>query len=744
MYPLINQNLFDAKSLILLSSFLANLTVGIILLLKNSKIGKSVKYIAVSSILIALWLLSSMINHIATSEIVTTIFTRTSFAAAFLSLQFLIFFIQTYVKKEPSKIILFISSVFTGLILFTDLIIAKGTIYTNLKSEDVILGSYFFVWTIYVVVLLITLISEIVFAIKKLKGEALEKIKYFIAFLLTSVLIITLFNLVLPSFGTTAFIYIGQYATLIFAIGSSWIFQQEQIYSFKFSSASFLYLFVSGLLLFLISWGTQRIEQFVFKWDIVEPFEPKILFLGIALATIVAFFVNKAFISIKKFFYTVFKIRTTSISEIRNWLINKTNNEINVNKYSGQFILMLREAIYAKGVIFYIPDTEEIFRVGNTPELKQIAENYFVQKRIKTLQYSGTTKPTLVVPIRFNNKNDGIILIFTDSSQSFYSLEELLEIESISKLLTVALNRYLLYIKQVKFNADLKNVVRDATEELEDKVNLLEEARKKENDLLDIMGHELRTPATIAKLNSEMLEQYKEDIEGQRQTSYSTQLHRIRESIDTEIRLINTLLLSAKLEGNKLELNKEKVDVVNAIDMSIHGNEVKAKSKKLKINFKPAKNIITFALADKGRFQEITDNIIGNAIKYTEKGSVTINVSNVGDFILIDVIDTGRGIPKELLPKLGKKFYRVEQYIKDNEGAARDIVRPGGTGLGLFVVFGLVKAHGGEMRVESEVGKGSKFSFTIPIFRQDPNAIANKAVEKDLFVKMGLAKNNPI
>jgi Amt family ammonium transporter len=295
-----------------------------------------------------------------------------------------------------------------------------------------------------------------------------------------------------------------------------------------------------------------------------------------------------------------------------------------------------------------------------------------------------------------------------------------------------------------QFNSTLQTKVDIATTELKEKVELLEEARRKETDLMDIMGHELRTPATIAKLNSEMLEIYKSQLQAVQQEGYATKLHRIRESIDNEIRLINTLLLSAKLEGSKLELNKEEVDVINAITMSIHGNQLKADAKNLKVTFNvPTETEFPSALADKARFQEITDNLIGNAIKYTPSGSVTVNLTHDANMINFEVIDTGIGIKKELLPKLGRKFYRVEQYIKDGQGNdAHSIVRPGGTGLGLFVVFGLVKAHGGEIKVESEEGKGSKFSFSVPIFKETKASIkkANEHKELNVFKKMGLKK----
>lgn len=112
-------------------------------------------------------------------------------------------------------------------------------------------------------------------------------------------------------------------------------------------------------------------------------------------------------------------------------------------------------------------------------------------------------------------------------------------------------------------------------------------------------------------------------------------------------------------------------------------------------------------------------NIIDHTIETT---TITDNDSTANSkFVTIEVRDTGEGIPKDVIKQLGQKYKRVEQYIEvgaDDCKAKSDLklVRPGGTGLGLYVVYGLVKTHGGKIWVESEVGKGSSFFFTMPLY----------------------------
>jgi len=328
------------------------------------------------------------------------------------------------------------------------------------------------------------------------------------------------------------------------------------------------------------------------------------------------------------------------------------------------------------------------------------------------------------------------ILIGDKNESNSYSIQDIEYINSISSLTSVALQRSYLHIQVMQFNETLKDKVEQATADLREKIKELEEARKKENDLIDIMGHELRTPATVVKMNVDLLTNWlnkvKEQIlEPKNIDDFHHYTKRIKQSIDNEIKIINTLLASAKLEGNRLVLMKVPVNTINAIELGIEGQRENVEKKGLKLIFEKPKDADKFplAFADKGRFQEIVDNLISNATKYTDEGQIAITASHDKDYIKISVKDTGKGIAKNDISKLGKKFFRTNQYLNtDKEDSATQLVRPGGTGLGLFVVFGLVKAHGGEISVESELGKGSTFTFTIPIAHG-----ASEEVNKGLF-----------
>lgn len=265
------------------------------------------------------------------------------------------------------------------------------------------------------------------------------------------------------------------------------------------------------------------------------------------------------------------------------------------------------------------------------------------------------------------------------------------------------------------------SLVESVLEEIE-KRKLLQEQRRKERDMLDILGHELRTPMSIIKNYFYMVQKMlrprvKEILDEKELEKYTKYAENIDESIEREIKLINTLLNATHSDKQAVRLEREPVDIIDVVEDAMASQEKEAERKGVYLKFnKPAKDEeLPRVWADRVKMQEIMDNLVSNAVKYTNEGGVTITLEQGGSAVTVRVEDTGIGIPSEAIDNLGKKFYRVDQYIGDDESG--NLVRPGGTGLGLYVAFNLIKAHGGMVEVKSEVGQGSTFIFTVPIYR---------------------------
>ena len=262
----------------------------------------------------------------------------------------------------------------------------------------------------------------------------------------------------------------------------------------------------------------------------------------------------------------------------------------------------------------------------------------------------------------------------------------------------------------IEFNELLSLKVKQATSQLKVNNEKLKETLRFERDMFDIIGHELRTPLSIARNAIFLTNKYLnlKDFEPERARIYSaTALKHTQKEVD----LLNTLLTATKLENNKLELLPSKVNVVEVINNSLLEFKGTAREKELEIiKDIPAESIIWI---DKARLQEIIDNLIDNAIKYTDKGFVEIALKDLKTKVIFSVSDSGKGIPEKHIKSLGKKFYRVDNYV-NKVGGNVDIVRPGGTGLGLYITFSLIKAMNGKIEITSRTGKGSCFKVSLP------------------------------
>ncbi|MGC8572111.1 MAG: ATP-binding protein [Candidatus Micrarchaeia archaeon] len=221
------------------------------------------------------------------------------------------------------------------------------------------------------------------------------------------------------------------------------------------------------------------------------------------------------------------------------------------------------------------------------------------------------------------------------------------------------------------------------------------------------ISHELKTPLTNIKGYSKLL------YDGEFGTLTEEQKEYIKTTLDEADRLmliIQQVLDAAKLESKKIKLELKEVDLQNmANNPSIKALEESAKSKGLEFKWIVDYNVPKIT-ADPNRLIQIFVNLIGNAIKFTNKGSITVKIIRKSrKFVQCSVIDTGIGVSEEDKKKLfRKKFY---------EATKKGLVQQpnSGTGLGLTIAKDLVKLHGGKISFESELGKGSTFWFTLPI-----------------------------
>jgi signal transduction histidine kinase len=250
-------------------------------------------------------------------------------------------------------------------------------------------------------------------------------------------------------------------------------------------------------------------------------------------------------------------------------------------------------------------------------------------------------------------------------------------------------------VSVAKENADLVN-------ELKDNNLQLERANRLKSEFLASVSHELRTPMNaIIGYTKLMLD----GLDGDLSEQQTADLERVVQAADNLLGLINGLLDLAKIEAGKMELNIEEVDVPLVIDDVIELMRASADAKSLSLRAEVAAGLPT-AWADRARIRQVLVNLMANAVKFTEHGGVTVRASVVDGWITLAVADTGVGIPPEAQTYIFDEFRQVD---------ASTTRRYGGTGLGLAISKRLIALHGGRIWVDSSVGVGSTFLFTLPV-----------------------------
>ena len=239
-------------------------------------------------------------------------------------------------------------------------------------------------------------------------------------------------------------------------------------------------------------------------------------------------------------------------------------------------------------------------------------------------------------------------------------------------------------------------VLRDVTKE--------REIDSMKNEFVSMVSHELRTPLAAMRGATENL---LAGITGELNQVQNNCILLIGRNIERLSRLISDLLDISRIEAGKIQIIKQPVDIAALVNESLNFLKEIAKGKNISLTANCPEGIPQVE-ADSDRLIQVITNLVGNALKFTPNGGkITVDVSKKDDSLQIDVSDTGSGIPYQDLEKIFDKFYQVTRL--NNQAVIK------GTGLGLTIAKGIVEKHGGKIWVESEVGKGSKFSFTLPV-----------------------------
>jgi signal transduction histidine kinase len=243
-------------------------------------------------------------------------------------------------------------------------------------------------------------------------------------------------------------------------------------------------------------------------------------------------------------------------------------------------------------------------------------------------------------------------------------------------------------------------------QQLEARNRDVEKANRLKSEFLASMSHELRTPLHTIIGFSELLS---EEVEGTLSPKQKRFVGHILQDSRHLLELINEILDLSKIESGRLELQLASFQFSLCLDEVLGGILPQALAKQIRLENRNTFRQTLFA--DRLRVKEILYNLFSNAVKFTpEGGMVWVESAVEGDSLKIVVGDTGVGIPPEELESIFEKFYQVGSTTKGTRE---------GTGLGLPITRKLAELHGGQVSVESTPGKGSRFTFVIPLYRPE-------------------------
>jgi len=315
-----------------------------------------------------------------------------------------------------------------------------------------------------------------------------------------------------------------------------------------------------------------------------------------------------------------------------------------------------------------------------------------------TRQKAIGIKTSMVYPISYHGKAEGIMIFSMVKDFSEVAEDEKELIRGFTDVVGLAVQNSRLYTSVEQATEKL----RQTNEQLVKANEQMQELNKLKDEFVSLASHELRTPMTAIRGSlSTILEGYAGELSAE---SREFLVAAYNEN-DRLIRLVNNLLNISRIESGHFKFNYETVNV-NALMTEVVNNLTSAaKEKNISLVYK-TNSAVPNIMADGDKVKEVLVNLIGNAVKFTHKGGVTVALEQKGGTLVISIADTGSGIAKEDQELLFKKFSQIQgDYAKQT----------GGTGLGLYICKIIIEGLKGKIWLDSTLGKGSTFYFSLPI-----------------------------
>lgn len=307
-------------------------------------------------------------------------------------------------------------------------------------------------------------------------------------------------------------------------------------------------------------------------------------------------------------------------------------------------------------------------------------------------QNASGIKTSMLFPIVVQDKAIGVMIFSMIKSESEVDEDEKELIRGFTDIVGLAVQ-----------NAKLFSQLEKTTRELKTANQKLEILDKQKDEFVNVAAHELRAPMTAIKGYLSMI---MEGDAGDVPDEMSNYLSEVVNGNERLIRLVNNMLNVSRIEEGRMVFSMGDVNLNDVVRSVVKEYQGQAQEKNIQLSLATSEEARYTVTVDQDRIYEVVSNLISNAVKYTDAGSVSVKVTlQQNQYVRVEVIDTGPGMTQDELGKLFHKFYRAESNVGKQIG----------TGLGLYISKLLVEKFGGKIGVVSEKGKGSNFWFELPL-----------------------------
>ncbi len=717
--------------IILVFALLANVLLGLLVFLKNPKSVTNRRFLMLAAAF-CLWGGANYLSVHSSPNIQLMLVRIVLFTAALLNLAVFLTF-RAFPLAHPSKDRLVVpAAVFTGIVMALTL---TPYVFSHLQpgpeGPSPIPGPGIVLFLAQTLSLLGVAVVTLVRRYRKSKQLVRQQFKYVILGLGVTFGLIVVTNFVLVAFfQVNALLPFGSAYTLFFTGSVAYAIATQRLFDIR--------LVVTRAITYLLVLITFEGVYATTAFGIVSLLFPNTAtsFNQAAIYTLLAIVLAFTFQPLKEFFQRVtdriFYRNSYDSQEVLNEFSKILVSERDLDRILKFTITKLCESLHIGFGQLVIFNNDRVYRVEHfgqlpkrlmvAPELAILNKSMIIADEIE----GGITKQLMeehgirvALTLKTREEFVGYLLLGDKLSGDIYSNQDIDLLEIIGKQLAVAILNAKAYAQIGEFNLTLQARVDHATNRLRVANHHLKELDKAKDEFISMASHQLRTPLTTIKGYLSMMI---EGDSGQLTPAQKEFAEFAYGSSERMVNLISDLLNVSRLSAGRFLIQTKPTDMVAMIADEVRQLATHATAKNIKLIFDRPPGLLPPAEIDDNKTRQVVMNFIDNAIYYTQTGEVRVVLEQSGDKVRMEVRDTGIGVPDKAKRKLFTKFFRADNA---------QIVRPDGTGLGLYLAKRVVEDQGGTIIFNSVEGKGSTFGFELPFNPATPiREVANARSHK--------------